>query len=241
MTALTLSLSMLALACSPQDRVLYVPGWHRCARGEDEALRFVAEAFPGAEVSVYDWDGNCAWRKARGNADAAAERLADELIALSAEDRERLTLVGHSLGGRIVVRAMARLGRRGLKVRKAVVMAAALPFDDADIADFAAATVEPVEIVCNGRDTMLKFGYRPFGGEGAAALGAVGVAAPFANCRVSFVSPETVATTPVIGKWAKVGLFRSLAAHYAPFYLEHVRQMDKIEATELGKEATDEK
>ena len=224
MNALSLSLSMLALAGSPQDRVLYVPGWHRCARGEDEALRFVATAFPEAEASAYDWDGNCAWRKARGNADAAAERLAHELVALSPEERERLTLVGHSLGGRIVVRALARLGRLGMKVQRAVVMAAAIPSDDADIADFAAAAVEPVEIVCNERDTMLKFGYRPFGGERSAALGAVGLAAPLANCSVGFVSPETVASAPVAGLLAKVGLFRSLAAHYAPFYLEHVKQ-----------------
>ena len=224
MNGLFLSPLILALAVVPQERVLYVPGWHRCARGEDEALRFVATAFPEAEVSAYEWDGNCSWRKARGNADAAAERLADELIALPAEERERLTLVGHSLGGRIVVRALARLGRRGMKVRKAVVMAAAIPSDDADVSGFAAATVEPVEIVCNEGDTMLKFGYRPFGGERSAALGAVGVAAPFANCRVSFVPPETVASAPVAGLWAKVGLFRSLAAHYAPFYLEHVRQ-----------------
>ena len=224
MNGLFLSPLILALAVLPQDRVLYVPGWHRCARGEDETLRFVATAFPEAEVSAYEWDGNCSWRKARGNADAAAERLADELIALPAEERERLTLVGHSLGGRIVVRALARLGRRGKKVRKAVVMAAAIPSDDADVSGFAAATLKPVEIVCNERDTMLTFGYRPFGGEKSAALGAVGVAAPLANCRVSFVPPETVASAPVAGLWAKVGLFRSLAAHYAPFYLEHVRQ-----------------
>ena len=224
MNNLSISLALLSLAGLPQEQVVYVPGWHRCARGEDEALRFVEMAFPEAEVSAYDWDGNCAWRKARGNADAAAERLADELVALPAEERGRLTLVGHSLGGRIVVRALARLGRLGMKVQRAVVMAAAIPSDDADIADFAAAAVEPVEIVCNERDTMLKFGYRPFGGERSAALGAVGVAAPLANCRVGFVSPETVASAPVAGLWAKVGLFRSLAAHYAPFYLEHVKQ-----------------
>ena len=224
MNNLSISLALLSLAGLPQEQVVYVPGWHRCARGEDEALRFVEMAFPEAEVSAYDWDGNCAWRKARGNADAAAERLADELVALPAEERGRLTLVGHSLGGRIVVRALARLGRRGVKVQRAVVMAAAIPSDDADIADFAAAAVEPAEIVCNERDTMLKFGYRPFGGERSAALGAVGVAAPLANCRLSFVAPETVASAPVAGLWAKVGWFRSLAAHYAPFYLEHVKQ-----------------
>ena len=165
MNNLSISLALLSLAGLPQEQVVYVPGWHRCARGEDEALRFVEMAFPEAEVSAYDWDGNCAWRKARGNADAAAERLADELVALPAEERGRLTLVGHSLGGRIVVRALARLGRRGVKVQRAVVMAAAIPSDDADIADFAAAAVEPAEIVCNERDTMLKFGYRPFGGK----------------------------------------------------------------------------
>ena len=224
MNGLFIPLALLSLAVLPREQVVYVPGWHRCARGEDEALRFVEMAFPEAEVSAYDWDGNCAWRKARGNADAAAERFADELVALHAEERGRLTLVGHSLGGRIVVRALARLGRLGMKVQRAVVMDAAIPSDDADIADFAAAAVEPVEIVCNERDTMLKFGYRPFGGERSAALGAVGVAAPLANCRVGFVSPETVASAPVVGLWAKVGLFRSLAAHYAPFYLEHVKQ-----------------
>ena len=225
MNALSLSFAMLALAGSPQERVMYVPGWHRCARGEDEALRFVVAAFPGAAVSAYEWEGNCAWQKARANADASAIHLADRLAVLPAEERERTTLVGHSLGGRIVVRALARLGRRGMKVRRAVVMAAAMPSDDADIADFTAATIEPAEIVCNAKDTMLRWGYRPFGGERSAALGAVGVTAPFANCHVSFVKPETVASALVAGPWAKVSWFRSIAAHYAPFYLEHVKRL----------------
>ena len=132
MNVLSISLTLLSLAGLPQERVVYVPGWHRCARGEDEALRFVAAAFPEAEVSAYEWDGNCAWRKARGNA------------------------------------------------------------DDADIVDFASATAEPVEIVCNEGDTMLKFGYRPFGGEKSAALGAVGVAAPFAFRRGRGIAKASV-------------------------------------------------
>lgn len=225
MSVFSLPFAMLALAGCPQERAMYVPGWLRCGGGEDEALRFVAAAFPDAQVSTYAWDGNCSWQKARANADAAAERLADELAALPADERERLTLVGHSLGGRIVIRALARLARQGVKVRRAVVMAAAIPHADADVARFAAASIETVEIVCNPRDAMLKWGYRSFGGEGSAALGAVGVSAPFANCCVSYVSPETVATAPVAGKWAKVGWFRALAAHYAPFYLGHVMEM----------------
>ena len=46
MNGLSISLALLSLAGLPQEKVVYVPGWHRCARGEDEALRFVAAAFP---------------------------------------------------------------------------------------------------------------------------------------------------------------------------------------------------
>ena len=64
MNNLSISLALLSLAGLPQEQVVYIPGWHRCTRGEDEALRFVAAAFPEAGVSAWDWDGNCAWRMA---------------------------------------------------------------------------------------------------------------------------------------------------------------------------------
>lgn len=204
--------------------VLFIPGWHRCGKGEDEAFRFVGAAFPGQPVAVRDWDGNGSWKNARANADAQAVRLADELAELPPLRLRELTLVGHSLGARIVVRALALLQKRGLRVKRAVVLAAAMPSDDPDVLLFAAASSSPALIVCNPRDTMLKWGYGPFGGESGQALGLHGPATLPENCIVSIVAKETPRDTPLAAGWAKVGLFRTIAAHYAPFYLEHLRK-----------------
>ena len=83
---------------------------------------------------------------------------------------------------------------------------------------------------------MLKYGYRPFGGERAQALGAVGPAAPIANCHVLTVDPATVGETPLDASWAKIGWFRTVAAHYAPFYLESLRKcQDQVSGKRLRR------
>ena len=209
------------------ERVMYVPGWHRCHRGADEAFRAVQTAFPLAAVSTYDWDGNRRWKKAKANADAAATKLAAELMAMPEDNLSQLTLVGHSLGARIVVRALAKLVAEGKKVKTAVILAAAMPSNDPDALNFTAATIEQATIVCNPKDTMLKYGYRPFGGEKAQALGLNGPAVKPVNCRVITVLPETTRQTPLAAFWAKINLFRTIAAHYAPFYLEQLRRSKK--------------
>ena len=208
----------------PQERVIYVPGWHRCHRGADEAFCAVQTTFPGTIVSTYDWDGNCRWKNARTNADAAAAELAAELMAMPEDNLSQLTLVGHSLGARIIVRALAKLAVEGKKIKTAVILAAAMPSNDPDAQNFTAATIEQATIVCNPKDTMLKYGYRPFGGEKAQALGLNGPAVKPVNCRVITVLPETTRQTPLTAFWAKINLFRTIAAHYAPFYLEQLKR-----------------
>ena len=198
------------LVGTPQERVIYVPGWHRCHSGADEAFCAVQTTFPGTVVSTYDWDGNCRWKNARTNADAAAAKLAGELMSMPEGKLSQLTLVGHSLGARIIVRALAKLAVEGKKIKTAVILAAAMP--------------EQATIVCNPKDTMLKYGYHPFGGEKARALGLTGPAMMPTNCRVITVLPETTRQTPLTALWAKFNLFRTIAAHYAPFYLEQLKR-----------------
>ena len=212
------------LVGTPQERVIYVPGWHRCHRGADEAFCAVQTTFPGTIVSTYDWDGNCRWKNARTNADAAAAKLAGELMSMPEGKLSQLTLVGHSLGARIIVRALAKLAVEGKKIKTAVILAAAMPSNDPDALIFTAATIEQATIVCNPKDTMLKYGYHPFGGEKARALGLNGPAMKPANCRVITVLPETTRQTPLTALWAKIDWFRMIAAHYAPFYLEQLKR-----------------
>ena len=212
------------LVGTPQERVIYVPGWHRCHRGADEAFCAVQTTFPGTIVSTYDWDGNCRWKNARTNADAAAAKLAGELMSMPEGKLSQLTLVGHSLGARIIVRALAKLAVEGKKRKTAVILAAAMPSNDPDALNFTAATIEQATIVCNPKDTMLKYGYHPFGGEKARALGLNGPATTPDNCHVILVSPETTRSTPLAALWAKIDWFRMIAAHYAPFYLEQLKR-----------------
>ena len=58
---------------------------------------------------------------------------------MPAAEREELTIVGHSLGGRITARVLARLAEKGLRVRQAVLLAAAIPYEDPDLAKMGAA------------------------------------------------------------------------------------------------------
>ena len=183
------------LVGTPQERVIYVPGWHRCHRGADEAFCAVQTTFPGTIVSTYDWDGNCRWKNARTNADAAAAKLAGELISMSDDKLSQLTLVGHSLGARIIVRALAKLAVEGKKIKTAVILAAAMPSNDPDAQNFT-----------------------------AQALGLNGPAMKPANCRVITVLPETTRQTPLTALWTKIDWFRMIAAHYAPFYLEQLKR-----------------
>ena len=54
----------MIMQCALMAAVLYIPGWHRCGRGEDEALQSVRAAFAllQGRASAKIW--NAAWAKA---------------------------------------------------------------------------------------------------------------------------------------------------------------------------------
>ena len=108
--------------------VWYIPGWMRSHAAEDGVVASLAETFPGAEVAFKAWDGdNLFWPKAVENADAAVEGFVREIVALPPAERENLVIVGHSLGGRITARILARLDERSLKIGQAALLGAAMP------------------------------------------------------------------------------------------------------------------
>ena len=92
----------------------YIPGWLRSAEPESGAWKSFKDAVGAEQVRFWTWDGDRTWSKSAANADAAAQVLADELAALPPERRANLTLVGHSLGGRMLARALALPAVTGL-------------------------------------------------------------------------------------------------------------------------------
>ena len=95
--------------------VWFIPGWLRTAEPHEGIMECVSNAFPEASVEFKNWDGdNLVWPLSVDSADKESWRFAFEIAMMPPEARTNLTLIGHSLGGRITARVLARLAENGL-------------------------------------------------------------------------------------------------------------------------------
>ena len=169
--------------------VWFFPGWLRSEKPANGVMECVTNAFPGAAVEFKSWDGdNVVWPLSVDSADKESWRFAFEIAMMPPEERANLTLIGHSLGGRIVARVLARLSEHGVKVRQAVLMGAAIPANDPDLAKMGLASELPVIAVRNPKDNVLRYAYATVGGERSAAFGAIGAPSRCENV-VEYVTP----------------------------------------------------
>ena len=205
--------------------VWFIPGWLRTAEPHEGIMECVSNAFPEASVEFKNWDGdNLVWPLSVDSADKESWRFAFEIAMMPPEVRTNLTLVGHSLGGRITARVLARLAENGLKVKQAILMGAAIPATDPDLVKMGLATELPVLAVCNPKDHVLRYVYATVGGEGAVAFGANGTPTPCENV-VECVTPTNITSEVDIGGiWAKK-VIKDIANHHEKFYLEYARRI----------------
>ena len=205
--------------------VWFIPGWLRTAEPHEGIMECVSNAFPEASVEFKAWDGdNLVWPLSVDSADKESWRFAFEIAMMPPEVRTNLTLVGHSLGGRITARVLARLAENGLKVKQAILMGAAIPANDPDLVKMGLATELPVLAVCNPKDHVLRYVYATVGGEGAVAFGANGTPTPCTNV-VECVTPTNITSEVDIGGiWAKK-VIKDIANHHEKFYLEYARRI----------------
>ena len=210
--------------------VWYLPGWMQTQTPQAGVMPALAAAFPGAQVAFRAWDGDrLVWPSAVAAADREGARLADEIAALPADAREGLVLVGHSLGARIAARALARLAERGLGVRQAVLLAAAISSGDGDLAKMGAASARPVLAVCNPADVTLRYVYALAGGEAGVAFGANGACAPLANVVERVTPPDLTRQVEIDQPWGRFPALKDVANHHALFYLAYMTRLLKGE------------
>ena len=206
--------------------VWFIPGWLRTAEPREGIMECVSNAFPEASVEFKKWDGdNLVWPLSVDSADKESWRFAFEIAMMPPEVRTNLTLVGHSLGGRITARILARLSEHGIKIHQAILMGAAIPANDPDLMKMGLATELPVLAVCNPKDHVLRYVYATVGGEGAVAFGANGTTAPCTNV-VECVTPMNITREAKIdGVWEKSQALKDIANHHEKFYLEYARRI----------------
>ena len=215
-------MTMAVLAAS----VWFFPGWLRSEKPAEGVLECVSNAFPEAHVEFKAWDGNnVVWPISMDCADKESWRFAFELATMPKEERESVTLMGHSLGGRMVARILARLSEHGLKVRQAVLMGAAIPANDPDLKKMGRATELPVLAVCNPDDNVLRYVYAVAGGEKGVAFGANGTLSPCENV-VECVTPTNITRQVELGEsWAMVAKLKDIANHHEKFYIDYARRI----------------
>jgi len=226
---------MLAETMLMAATVWYVPGWMRTQEVQEGVMPALSNAFPKAELVFKSWDGDrVVWPHAVESADKEAWRLAFEIATMPKEERENLTVVGHSLGGRMTARVLARLSEKGLRIRQAILLAAAIPYEDADLEQMGRASILPVLAVCNPDDITLRYVYTIAGGEKGAAFGANGTLRPIDNV-VERVTPKDITERVEIdGPWAKAQVLKDIANHHVGFYLGYLGKILSGEAKDDG-------
>jgi len=175
-------LSRMVDQSSPSD-ILYIPGWKNRGVPQDEQIQILKTIFSEQSTfSVFEWNSEGQFDECLRRADQYAQHLADRISALPVDRQRNLILVGHSLGGRMVIRTMALLQKRNIFIQKGIFLGAAIPDDDPDIALAIKASTSPNINIYNREDYTLRHVYGTVGENLDNALGAYGYAIPFAYC-----------------------------------------------------------
>ena len=217
---------MIAEALLMATTVWYVPGWMCTEKPREDVMTAMTNAFPGAKVEFKAWDGDrLVWPHAVESADKESWRFAFEAAMMPKEERENLVIVGHSLGGRITARILARLAENGLKVRQASLMAAAIPNEDPDLEKMGGGSKLPVMAVCNPDDITLRYVYSLAGGEKAVAFGANGTLSQVDNVRECVMPKNITEQVKIDAGWGMVEALKKVANHCELFYIEYLRRI----------------
>lgn len=95
------------------------------------------------------------WKKSVKMAETASGDLYQKIANMSEKERKNLVLVGHSLGGRIVVRVLDKLNKNNMKIRQAILLGAAMDNNDPCIPSAVQASIETVYSFVNPTDKWL--------------------------------------------------------------------------------------
>lgn len=205
----------------PAPRVIYVHGWmpdHQLSH--EGELKLLQSIFPHSKIEVFQWAAQADFNDCLRRADNAAFALAEKIEKLPARERENLILVGHSLGGRIVIRAMALLAPKNKPVLRGIFLAAAIPHDDLDIASAIKNSTAPSVNIFNRQDYILRHLYGVCGEGLKNALGAYGYAFPFQRGQML----QFEDTSQREGIVSADEYMDRLAKHDAVFYLSFLKK-----------------
>ena len=139
--------------------IFFVPGWNTGYHNRIGCVVRLEKAFPDIPIKVKSWNSKVVYWKARKNAEAYSRDLAQEVINMPEKRRRELILIGHSLGGKIVINVLNALVDKGMSVHKAVLLGAAIKRDDPAIRRSLFAVRTRILNIYNPDDALLRTGF----------------------------------------------------------------------------------
>jgi pimeloyl-ACP methyl ester carboxylesterase len=213
---------LFLLMSSFAGEVYFVPGWYSAWKDHGHTGEKIQKLFPDDTVHIRKWDSNRLWAKAKRNAEICAVELFDEIKNGTPEN---VTVIGHSLGGRIALKCAAYLAQEKIKVNRIILLGTAGKLSPEDIKNCQQVSTLPVINIFCVDDNMLKlFLYK----EKTYPLGLAGLPEPvkhFQQYRMT-VPQENI-------KFRKITLvhhrtaepFRETFSHLSPKYIEHLEKV----------------
>ena len=138
--------ALFFIPLSADELVIFIPGWFSEWINYSSHRKLLSQLFPGAELHIGKWNSNRLWKNAKSSASDAVKELAGQLDSAAAP--ERITLIGHSLGGRIIIDCAEQLASRKLKVKQIILLGTAGKITERKLNSLQNISSEPVINIC---------------------------------------------------------------------------------------------
>lgn len=208
----------------PPD-ILFIPGLKSKGVPPEEYSESLHKVFPDSKIDVKKWESNWElldWPVAVDRAEKTVTFFVEEIERLPDEKRQNLVLIGHSLGGRIAVRTLARLADSNIRIKRGIFLGSAIPDDDPDFEKALTATLMPCINIYNREDYVLRSIYgltTENTGEKEFQPSALGAFGSFRKYPMAMLLEFGV--TPAPNEKQK-GQKEKLENHMAIFYIEEI-------------------
>lgn len=136
--------------------VFFVPGWRTGFSGRDGCVRILKDTYPGEKIIVKSWDSLQNWQTTKINAEKQTGQLLAEILAMPDSQRQKLILIGHSIGAKIVVDVLHELARKQMRIHSMALLGGAMPDDYPHINTALRAINNYCCIIYNPDDLVLK-------------------------------------------------------------------------------------
>lgn len=209
--------------------VYFIPGWYSQWINYRKHQAALTELFPGETVHICKWDSNRFW----GNAKRAAGKYVMEFSGkLLAGETGDVTLIGHSLGGRIVLDCIAQIAAKRQQVRQIILLGTAGTITETDLQNCRQVSRLPVINIFCIDDNMLKLFYSK---EKVMPLGLCGLPQPekhFRQYRLPVPEHDIKMFDIKILSRKNMEFFRETSAHLAWKYIRMLSPVFKQQVKE---------